>query len=141
MQLYNNRGFTLVEIMIVVAIVALLVGVAVPNFLRTRINANETSAQATLRSFASACESYAAANSALYPQNTSDLTGTTPPYFGFDPTTRQREGYDFYVTFGNNSYTVEAQAMPNAGNWDYRVTTGLNLRRRQAGTGGAWELF
>jgi prepilin-type N-terminal cleavage/methylation domain-containing protein len=45
MQISNNRksGFTLVEIMIVVAIIGLLAAIAIPNFVKAR-NASQTSA-------------------------------------------------------------------------------------------------
>ena len=136
------KGFTLVEIMIVVAIVALLVGVAIPNLLRVRINANQTSAQATVRSFASACETYAAANAALYPTEVTDLTTDTPPYFPFDPTAASREGYYFTVVFGDNSYMILATPLPNTGDWDYRATTGMILKRRKVGSGEeGWRVF
>ncbi len=40
-SLYNNKGFTLIELIIVAVIISILLAIAVPNLLRTRISANE----------------------------------------------------------------------------------------------------
>ena len=55
----NRGGFTLVEIMIVVAIIALLAAIAVPNFLRARKRSQATRILEDLRMVDSAIDQYA----------------------------------------------------------------------------------
>jgi len=55
----NRGGFTLVEIMIVVAIIALLAAIAVPNFLRARKRSQATQILEDLRLIDSAIDQYA----------------------------------------------------------------------------------
>jgi len=55
----NRGGFTLVEIMIVVAIIALLAAIAVPNFLRARKRSQATRMLEDLRILDSATDQYA----------------------------------------------------------------------------------
>lgn len=58
----KTRGFTLVEIMIVVAIIALLASIAVPNFLRARKRSQATYVLEELRLLDSAVDQYAIEN-------------------------------------------------------------------------------
>ena len=58
----NRGGFTLVEIMIVVAIIALLAAIAVPNFLRARKRSQATQILEDLRLIDSAIDQYAIEN-------------------------------------------------------------------------------
>ena len=77
----SSGGFTLVEIMIVVAIIALLAAIAIPNLLRARHNANETAAIGAMHSFVASMESYRAAQTPpSYPADLTDLSDADPPY-------------------------------------------------------------
>ena len=79
--LKEKYGFTLVEIMIVITIIALLAGIAIPNLLRARLNANEIVAIKALRTISTACTSfYSQQTPPTYPADLSALSAANPPY-------------------------------------------------------------
>src|SRR5512136_2177686 len=55
----NTRGFSLIELLIVVAIILIIAAIAIPNLLRSRIAANEASAVGSLRTINTAEVTYA----------------------------------------------------------------------------------
>ena len=107
---HQAKGFTLVEIMIVVAIIALIAAIAVPNLLRARHNANETAAIGNVRTLVAAIESFRAAQSPpSYPANLAALSGANPAYVSTALTTNPRQGYNMaYVFTSANQYTLTA---------------------------------
>jgi prepilin-type N-terminal cleavage/methylation domain-containing protein len=78
----SERGFTLVEIMIVVAIIALLAAIAIPNVLRGRTTANESSAVGNLRALVSSLEMYRSVQNNYPDAWQADMYTTPNPDFG-----------------------------------------------------------
>lgn len=121
------QGFTLVEIMIVVAVIALLAAVAIPNLLRAKTSSNEASAQATLKSIANSLETYAITNG-TYPSETTSLIGAAPPYLNRDYFTTAFNGYMFTASLSDYAYSITAvPASSSQGNSSFTITTGAVL--------------
>jgi type II secretion system protein G len=58
----GERGFTLIELMIVVAIISILAGILIPNFVNARAQAQTSACESNLRAIATAMELYYADN-------------------------------------------------------------------------------
>jgi type II secretory pathway pseudopilin PulG len=109
--------------MIVVAIIALLAAIAIPNLLRTRMTSNDSLAKATLRAISTVAESYGTANNGNYPLVETSLTGATPLYmnkaycanspvagYNYDCSGMSSTGYTIVatpVTVGSTGSTTE----------------------------------
>ena len=73
-------GFTLVEIMIVVAIIGLLATIAIPNFVRARLKAQQSACINNLRQIDGAKQTWALENKAS--QTTTPVIANIQPYLG-----------------------------------------------------------
>jgi prepilin-type N-terminal cleavage/methylation domain-containing protein len=76
----KTRGFTLIELCIVVAIIGLLAAMGIPNFVRLAANAKEASVKENSHTVQLAAEDFSVLNSGVYPNDISDpciLNGQT----------------------------------------------------------------
>ncbi|MBT9585694.1 prepilin-type N-terminal cleavage/methylation domain-containing protein [bacterium] len=63
----KKAGFTLIELMIVIAIIAILAAILVPNFLKARAQGQLTACKSNCKNIATAMEMYASDNGGRYP--------------------------------------------------------------------------
>jgi type IV pilus assembly protein PilA len=75
----NQRGFSLIELLIVVAIILTISAIAIPSYLRSRMQANEASAVSSVRMVNTAAITYSSTYVNVgYPTNMADMGGVNP---------------------------------------------------------------
>ncbi len=99
-----KRGFTLVEMMIVIAVIAILVGIALPHFRGMQEEGWTVKAAGELRTLATAVESYYIHNSRQYPgQTATSATDWQSNLSGNGPTIIVSTLYDPFIA-GSTEY-------------------------------------
>jgi type IV pilus assembly protein PilA len=110
----KQKGFSLIELLIVVAIILIIAAIAIPNLMRARMSANESSAAGSIRTINTGEVSFAAAYPSLGFTTLANLGGSNP----CTPTTGTgcfidnvlagglKEGYSFTATGGNSVNSV-----------------------------------
>ena len=75
----KQQGFSLIELLIVVAIILIISAIAIPNYLRSRMQANEASAVGSLRMINTSAVTYSSTYLNVgFPTNMSDMGGANP---------------------------------------------------------------
>lgn len=141
MNRLRNNSFTLIELLIVVAIIGILAAIAVPNFLNAQIRAKVTRVEADFRQLATALESYRMDNSAypvahLIDQKIASGTASTRFYALSTPVTY----INFYPhdPFGKE----QVQGVFHTETYDYYDWTSVNIANTGAAAtrGAYWRI-
>ena len=107
---YRRRGFTLIELMIAVVVVALLASVALPSFLDSMRKSRRSEAFGALTQVQQAQERWRS-NRATYAVSVSNLPTDTPPGLSLPATSKPNDYYAIVVSGADASgYTVTATA-------------------------------
>lgn len=93
----RSGGFTLIELMIVIAIIAILAAILVPNFIRARAQGQLTACKSNLKNIGTALEMYSTDWSGKYPTATGILT---PNYLKTIPDCPAAASNTYSATFG-----------------------------------------
>jgi type IV pilus assembly protein PilA len=109
----KNEGFTLIELMIVIAIIGILAAIAIPQFAAYRVRGFNAAAQADLRNAATAQEAYYAD----WQTYTNDDTILGQSTYGFFPSTNVTLSFGTVDQFG---YVMRTHH--SSGNTTYTLT-------------------
>ncbi len=104
----NEKGFTLIELMIVIAIIGILAAIAIPNFVSYRMRAYDSDAQSNIKNLLTAEEAYFVDNS-TYTSTVANLPGfVQSPKVSITVSNVTVTGYDVQATHSasDNSWSI-----------------------------------
>ncbi len=121
----RNKGFSLLELLIVVAIILIIATIAIPSLLRSRQSAQESSAVAQIRTINTAEITYLSSNQGAYGDIPQLITqGLLDSRFAGSVS-----GYNYAVTASGTDYTASATpTSTNAGRFGYYSTPDAVIR-------------
>lgn len=115
----RKKGFTLIELMIVIAIIAILAAVLVPNFMRAREASRLTACKSNLKNISTAVETYSNDWDGIYPGNTTIQDITSSGTKGVNTLASTYIGKTLNCPAGAKPYRYRLSTDSGAGYWIY----------------------
>lgn len=113
----QKKGFTLVELMIVIAIIVVVASVAIPASLRARVQSNEAAAVGNLRTLSSAAEGFRSSqNPPAYAASLAAMITSNPAYLDASWNNPQKQGYLYTYTVAAGGDTFSTTGNPRTVN-------------------------
>ncbi|MBI4845263.1 MAG: prepilin-type N-terminal cleavage/methylation domain-containing protein [Candidatus Omnitrophica bacterium] len=114
----DRNGFSMIEVLVAIAIMGVLFAIAIPNLVCARISAYETVALTSMKTISKAVQSWSVQKGSFKGVSLDSLANSNPPFIDSSLKTGYKSGYNFEITLGvpianGRIYKYNINAFPN----------------------------